>query len=207
MSIYGLILGIAIALGVSYFQKHNQVIPKKHITFFVLFLLIFSIFGARIYHVLDYWSFYSQNIGQILNTRGGGMAIYGGLIGGFIFIFIYSLKQKIKMISITEQITPILPLSQAIGRLGNFINNENPLWWPEAILNILLFFIIKSNQKKYSTTGIYLIGYGLIRLITELFRTDTWTIGGLKIALLISLLSIFIGKIILIQQQYNPTKF
>jgi phosphatidylglycerol:prolipoprotein diacylglycerol transferase len=203
MSLYGLILGIAIALGVSYFQKHNQVIPKKQLTFFVLFLLIFSIFGARIYHVLDYWSFYSQNIGQILNTRGGGMAIYGGLIGGFIFIFVYSLKQKIKMISITDQITPILPLSQAIGRLGNFINNENPLWWPEAILNILLFFIIKSNQKKYSPTGIYLIGYGLIRLITELFRTDTWTIGGLKIALLISLLSIFIGKIILLRQNIN----
>jgi phosphatidylglycerol:prolipoprotein diacylglycerol transferase len=128
------------------------------------------------------------------------MAIYGGLIGGFLFILFFSLRQKIKLLSITDQITPFLPLSQAIGRLGNFFNQENPLWWPEAILNILLFLIIKYTKKTYSPTAIYLIGYGLIRFATEILRTDTWTIGGLKIALLISVLSIFIGKIILIRQ-------
>ncbi len=200
MSIYGFILGISLVIGINYFSANNQVIPQKKLTAFLVFLVIFSLLGARIYHVLDYWSFYSQNPSQILNTRGGGMAIYGGLIGGFIFILLFSLHQKIRLLSITNQITPILPLSQAIGRLGNFFNKENPLWWPEAVLNILLFFIIKSTRKKYSPTGTYLIGYGLIRLSTEIFRTDTWEIGGIKIALLISVLSIFIGKIILLRQ-------
>jgi phosphatidylglycerol:prolipoprotein diacylglycerol transferase len=200
MSIYGFILGISLVIGINYFSAHNRVVPQKKLTAFLVFLLLFSLLSARIYHVLDYWSFYSQNPSQILNTRGGGLAIYGGLIGGFIFILLFSLHQKIKLLSITDQITPILPLSQAIGRLGNFFNQENPLWWPEAILNILLFFIIKSTQKKYSPTAIYLIGYGLIRLATEIFRTDTWEIAGLKIALLISILSILIGKIILDKQ-------
>lgn len=199
MSLYGLILGISIAIGINYFSAHNKAIPKKKLTGFLVFLILFSLLGARIYHVLDYWSFYSQNPSQILNTPAGGLAIYGGLMGGFLFIFFYSLGQKIKILSITDQITPILPLSQAIGRLGNFFNQENPLWWPEAILNLILFFTIKSTQNKYSPTGIYLIGYGLIRLSTEIFRTDTWEIGGLKIALLVSLLSILIGKIILIR--------
>jgi phosphatidylglycerol:prolipoprotein diacylglycerol transferase len=203
MSIYGLIIGISLVIGINYFSAHNQVIPQKKLTAFLIFLLLFSLLGARIYHVFDYWSFYSQNPSQILNTRGGGMAIYGGLIGGFIFVLFFSLRHKIKLLSITDQITPILPLSQAIGRLGNFFNKENPLWWPEAILNILLFITINSTQKKYSPTGIYLIGYGLIRLATEIFRTDTWEIGGIKIALLISVLSILIGKIILIRQRHK----
>lgn len=154
--------------------------------------------GARLYHVVDSWSYYSQHLSQIPATWNGGLGIYGAIIGASIFIFLFSKFSKIRFLSILDSITPILPLCQAIGRIGNFFNHEIPTWWIEASLNLILFFIIKSKVlKNYSSTGLYLIGYGLIRFFIEFLRTDTWQINGLKIAQLISIFFVIIGVIIL----------
>ena len=90
-----------------------------------------------------------------------------------------------------DSITPILPLCQSIGRFGNFVNHENPIWWPEAILDFLLFLIIFKFPK--NPTSKYLIGYGVIRFVTEFWRTDTWVINNLKIGQLISVVFIIAG--------------
>ena len=134
MSIYGLIIGICLAASAWYFSKHNQIIPKSKEDLFTIGTIISAIFGARAYHVIEQWTYYSQDPIQILNTRAGGLAIYGGLIGGLLFICFFSILNHVSCILILDLITPILPLAQATGRIGNFINHENPLWWPEAIV-------------------------------------------------------------------------
>lgn len=195
MSLYGLIVGIAIVIGLEYFQKQ---INKKY---FPYFLIIVSLLGARTYHVIEQWTYYSQNPTQILNTRAGGVSIIGAIIAGLLYTLIYSKFTHTSFLKIINSITPILPLCQATGRLGNFVNHENPIWWPEAILDVGLYFFIR-RYPKYPTAK-YLIGYGLIRLIIEFWRHDTWVSGSIRIGQLFSVLFIIIG---LFLYQNNYTK-
>ena len=194
MHLYGLIIGIAVVISLNYFEKNNQSIPKQKLNIFVFGLLISLLIGARAYHVIDTWSYYSQNIGQIINIPNGGLGIYGALIAGFLYVYIFSLCYQLSVLSLLDSITPILPLAQAIGRFGNYVNDEISIWWLESLLCFILFLIIRTKTLKlYSSTALYLIGYGIIRLITEYFRTDTWIISNFKIANLISFIFVLLG--------------
>ena len=201
MSIYGLIIGICFVIGLQYFQKHNQIISKKKENVFIIFTLIFGIIGARFYGVVAAWDYFSQNPIQILNLRGGGLGIYGGLITSLIFIFFYSKKNKISFLKITNLLVPIVPLCQSIGRWGNFFNHEiygvnnQPVWLYESILLFILFLIFK--KIKIHQTAIYLIYYGIIRFLLEFIRLDTIPIYYLSLAQFLSLLFILIGFIII----------
>jgi len=188
MSLYGLIIGIAIVIGLDYFQKHNS-----H-KYFPYFLILFSLIGARSYHVIEQWSYYSQNLSEIIATWHGGLSIIGAIVFGLIFIYLYSKFFKLEILKLLNSITPILPLCQAIGRLGNWINHENPVWWPEAILDLILFFLIKKFPS--NPTAKYLIGYGLIRFVTEFWRYDTWIYGSFKIGQIMAIIFIVIGNIL-----------
>ncbi len=204
MNLYGLILGIAITIGIEYFSHHNITIPKSQESKFLLIGIILSVIGARTYHVLDSWPYYSQNFLQIFNLRGGGLGIYGALIFGLIYIYSYSKILKINFLGILDTLAPIIPLCQSVGRLGNFVNHEIPYWWLESILNLLLFLYLHFFPKHSFTK--YLIGYGLIRFVFEFFRSDTWAIGHIKIAQIISIIFIAIGIYFLHAQTKTATK-
>ncbi|OGL53695.1 hypothetical protein A3K55_01500 [Candidatus Shapirobacteria bacterium RBG_13_44_7] len=195
MSLYGLIIGISIALGFEYFSRHNTTIPKSQLNRFLIFGVIFAVIGARLYHVFSYLPYYLQNPLQILNTRAGGLGIYGALISTLIYIYLYSKISKVNFLNILNTLAPIIPLCQALGRLGNFFNREIPLWWLEAAANLLLFLLLHLFPRH--SFAKYLIGYGFIRFIFEFFRSDTWTIGPIKIAQIISLVFIFTGLTLL----------
>jgi phosphatidylglycerol:prolipoprotein diacylglycerol transferase len=201
MHLYGLIIGIAIVIGIDYFTRHNHLIPKPKETFFILGLIVSAIIGARIYHVIDQWSFYSQNLWSIPQTWNGGLGIFGAIIGAILFITIFSKANKINIIKLIDIISPIMPLCQAVGRFGNFVNGENPIWWPEALLDLFLFLFIFKYPK--NPTAKYLIGYGLIRFITEFWRTDTWVVNSIKIGQIISIIFIALG-VTLINRQKLP---
>lgn len=194
MSLYGLIIGIAIVIGLEYFQKHQQLIPRRHLNLLSLTTIFFALVGARTYHVLSSWEYYSHHLSQIPATWNGGLGIFGGIIGGMVPIALYCFFYKINFLSLLNSITPILPFCQAVGRLGNFINQEIPSWWVEAILNLLLFFYIQVSPQ--NPTAKFFIGYGTIRLLTELLRTDTWIIEQLRITNIISLIFILLGFIL-----------
>lgn len=181
-------------IGIDYFSRQNHLFSKSKETFFVLGLIISALIGARIYHVIDQWSFYSQNLWLIPQTWRGGLGIFGGIIGAFIFTIIFCRLNKIYILHLIDLITPVLPLCQAIGRFGNFVNHENPVWWLEAILDLILYLFILRFPK--NPTAKYLTGYGLLRFFTEFWRTDTWTIDSVKIGQIISLLFIIIGVIL-----------
>ncbi|MDD2483135.1 MAG: prolipoprotein diacylglyceryl transferase [Candidatus Shapirobacteria bacterium] len=201
MSIYGLILGICFVIGITFFQKNNQVISKNKENLFLFLLLFSGLIGARLYSVINYWDYFLKNPLQILNLRGGGLGIIGALIFSLLFIFIFSKINKISFLKITNTIVPIIPLCQSLGRFGNFFNHEiyginnQPIWLYESILMFLLFFILKKT--KSHQTGIYLIYYGLIRFFLEFLRLDTIPIYFLSLGQILSLSFILIGFIII----------
>jgi len=203
MHLYGLIIGIAFIIGFNYFSKHQKNLSEKQLNIFFGGIILFSLIGARVYHVIDQWSYYSQHLLLIPATWNGGLGIFGGIFGALIFIFLFSRLIQVSSFSLLDSISPIMPLCQAIGRIGNFVNHEINFWWIEASLDLILFFIIKFFPNK--PTAKYLIGYGLIRFFFEFFRADTWVINQIKIGQIISVLFIILG-FVLICSNYNKTK-
>lgn len=92
-----------------------------------LYAFPLAIVGARLYYVIFEWDQYKDNLIQILNVRGGGLAIHGGLIGAVIGVLIYKFTKKKTtdyMLSLADAAAPGLILAQGVGRWGNFINRE-----------------------------------------------------------------------------------
>ncbi len=201
MSGYGLLIGISFAIGLSYFQKHNRLVPKSKENWFAIGIIISSVIGARLYHVFDYWEYYSQHPAQIINTPAGGLGIYGGIIAAILFICLFAKINRLSLLPLLDTLAPILPLGQSIGRFGNFLNHEVyspnglPVWLFESIGCLFLYFVIR--KAKTSPTALYLLGYGAVRFFLEFMRQDTWQIGNIKIAQLISLAFITLGLILL----------
>ena len=123
---YGLIIGIGVLMGVLmavHMAKKEKMDPDI-IWDFAIYAVIFSVIGARLYYVAFSWDEYKDNLLSILNTRKGGMAIYGGVIGAFITLFAYSKVKKLSPYQIGDCGVFGLVLGQIIGRWGNFFNRE-----------------------------------------------------------------------------------
>ena len=177
-----------------------------------------GIIGARLYYVIFNWSYYSQNPSQILNFRGGGMAIHGALIGGILAGFIYTKIKKINFFKMADIALIGMPLAQAIGRWGNYINGEahggptslpwgimvdgvkvHPTFLYESIWDFGIFILLWMFRKKKKYEGqvavYYITLYSLGRFFIEGLRTDSLMIGPLRMAQVISLVGV-IGGII-----------
>lgn len=122
---------VAALLSSRYAYKADQL--PDHIWNLLAVSLLFGIIGARLYHVISSpadglgWSYYRQNPGDIFNFWDGGfrgLGIYGGLVGGAFGILLYCRWQKLDVIQYLDFIAPNILLAQAIGRLGNYINQE-----------------------------------------------------------------------------------
>jgi phosphatidylglycerol:prolipoprotein diacylglycerol transferase len=83
-----------------------------------------AIIGARAYYVLMTLNVYKWTFGSIINIRDGGLAIYGGIIGAVLFAFIGSRIWKVKFVPLLDVAAPSFFIGQAIGRWGNFFNQE-----------------------------------------------------------------------------------
>ena len=88
------------------------------------YLIPIAIIGARLYYVAFNWSYYQNNLIEILEIWEGGLAIHGGLIAGLIFVMLYCYKHKISIERMIDILCVSLILGQAIGRWGNFFNQE-----------------------------------------------------------------------------------
>lgn len=123
---YGVIIGIGVLAGLLtavYNAKKSKQNPDIYWDF-AIYAIIFSVIGARIYYVAFEWDNYKDNLLSIFNTRGGGMAIYGAVIGAFITLFVYAKLKKTNALQMGDTAVPGLILGQAIGRWGNFVNRE-----------------------------------------------------------------------------------
>ena len=89
-----------------------------------IIMLIAGVVGARIFYVIFAWSHYKDNLLGIFNLRQGGLAIYGGILGAIVAVFIYDKIQKISFLRMLDCVVPGLLVGQIIGRWGNFFNRE-----------------------------------------------------------------------------------
>lgn len=123
---YGIFIGTGVLLGILLAMKEAKRTGQNPDTYldFTLYALIFSIIGARLYYVLFSWEYYSQDPMKIFALREGGLAIYGGVIGGVITALVYSKIKKLNFWQLADTAAPSLILGQMLGRWGNFFNRE-----------------------------------------------------------------------------------
>jgi phosphatidylglycerol---prolipoprotein diacylglyceryl transferase len=123
---YGLILLTAIisAIFLSIHLGRYLNIKKDNILDLAFYLIIFGIIGARIYDIFLELPYYIDNPLKIFALREGGLAIHGGIIAGFITLYFFAKKHNYSLLKISALIAPGLALGQAIGRWGNWFNQE-----------------------------------------------------------------------------------
>ena len=112
-------------------KKHGE--NPDHVWNLLAWCLILGIIGARLYHVFSTpkdgygWEYYRANPMEIINFWNGGfrgLGIYGGLVGGALAILIYGWWNKLSIARLLDYITPNVLIAQALGRMGNFVNQE-----------------------------------------------------------------------------------
>lgn len=126
IAFYGLIIGVGVLLGIfmaAYMAKRTGQDPDVYWDF-TIYAVIFSVVGARLYYVVFEWEHYKDDLLSILNTRNGGMAIYGAVIGAVLTLSVYCKVKKTNPLLMADTAAPGLILGQIIGRWGNFMNRE-----------------------------------------------------------------------------------
>lgn len=224
---YGLLIAIAVLIGTAIATKEAGRKGIKEETFidFLLFAVPAAIIFARLYYVIFSWDYYGANPGQIFNVRGGGLAIHGAVIGGALVAIIFAKMKKFEFWTLADVVAPSLILGQAIGRWGNFANQEahggptdlpwgimidgvkvHPTFLYESIWNLLVFLFLMWYKKKSKVKGeiflLYIILYSAARFFIEGLRTDSLMLGEMRVAQLISVLIIVAGGALL----YNRKK-
>ena len=137
---YGLLISISVVIGLFISKKlaKSRNINPQYISDILPSLIISSIIGARAYYVIFEWRQYSGNnfftsfnlfnnviqIPSFLAIWQGGIAIHGGLIGGFLCILYFCKSKNIHLKTFIDILIPSIILGQSIGRWGNFFNNE-----------------------------------------------------------------------------------
>jgi len=123
---YGVIISIALLIGIvlaAYRAKRDN-INTNLIYDFILIALPVAIICARIYYVIFEWKNYAENPAEIFAIWEGGLAIYGGVLGGLLTAILFCKYHHFPLLQFLDLVIPSLTLGQAIGRWGNFVNQE-----------------------------------------------------------------------------------
>lgn len=119
-----IVLAILVGCAVVYGEVKKQKINEDFFINLLFYGIIFGIIGARLYYVAFNFDYYSQYPLEILEVWNGGLAIHGGIIAGVLWIIYYTHKYKAKTMKTLDILAPGLLIGQAIGRWGNFFNQE-----------------------------------------------------------------------------------
>lgn len=219
-----IVASILLAFFLCYRKRGTFGISYDTILDLSLILIPVAFICARLYYVIFAWEQYT-NISQIFNIKDGGLAIYGGMIGGAITIYFFCKKRKIAVLDILDYLVPYLALGQCLGRWGNFINVEaygrvtnvpwkmgivtkdmveyvHPTFLYESIATLCIFFILSRLSKKRKFKGeityVYLILYSFVRFLIEGLRSDSLMFYQVRISQILSsiLFVIFCGILI-----------
>lgn len=212
---YGILIacGILMAILVSSKEARRLGYQEGQVTDICLFAIPLGIVGARLYYVVFNWSQYAGDLREIINIRGGGLAIHGGILAGILTVWVFTRIKKLEFFRTADILVLGLPMAQAIGRWGNFINGEahggptnlpwailvegqrvHPTFLYESVWDWMIFvyiFMIRKNKKYEGQLLVdYIFLYSLGRFFIEGLRTDSLMLGPIKMAQLISLVGI-----------------
>lgn len=213
---YAILIVSAMAIAVIWCKFHDgrYEIKFDQLLDLAVIMLPVAIICARLYYVIFSFDYYRNNLSEVFNIKNGGLAIYGGILGGLAVIAIYSKIKKIKIFDITDYIVPVVALCQSIGRWGNYINIEaygyetnfpirmeiiengvskyvHPAFLYESICTLIIFILLSILSKKRKFTGeityVYIILYSLARFVIEGVRTDSLMLFNFRISQILSL--------------------
>lgn len=187
---YGILIATGMILGIliSNYNCKWRDVDYDNLLNIVLLAIPIGIIGARLYYVVFEFDNYKNNIIDAFNIRNGGLAIHGGLIFAIITALIYTRRKKLSFIKFADVAAPSIILAQALGRWGNFFNQEahgdavsyefikhfpmfiqngmningiyyNPTFLYESVWNILIFIILMIMLRKSRTNGIVFFSY------------------------------------------------
>lgn len=220
---YGIFLALGFLLAYIYifFRAKDFKLDRGNLTDIIIVGTITGIICARIYYISFYpGDFYKINPYEIFNIREGGIAIYGGIIGGILGGGIAAKIKKVRILPVLDITSLGLLIGQAIGRWGNFFNQEafgsetdflwgmaseatknntvHPCFLYESLWCILGFVILhilsvnkRLNDGQYF--AFYLLWYGVGRIFIESLRTDSLMLMNWKVSELVSLILIFVA--------------
>ncbi|MBC3889106.1 prolipoprotein diacylglyceryl transferase [Acetobacterium paludosum] len=235
---YGILIASALLIGLLIAIKRapKYGIDPDTILDFFLFMTPAIVIGARLYYVVFNYAYYVDHPGEIIATWDGGLAIHGGIIAGVIVAIILCRVKKIRFMTFADAVIVGLPLGQAIGRWGNFFNQEaygtqtnlpwaitvndaalgmirvHPTFLYESIWDLLVFGCLFFYERKLKKADgellfVYLGLYSIGRFFIEGLRTDSLMFLGLRTAQLISLLLVIVAGIGLCYLRKNENRF
>ena len=205
---YGIIIALGFLLAVIYMMRRAPVfgLTQDDVLDEVLWAVPIGVICARLYYCIFYWELYADNPISILYIWEGGLAIYGGVIGGAITILVVSRVKKIKTGTMLDIAAMAVLIGQIFGRWGNFMNREahgavtdcffkmglldasgavtyyHPTFLYESVWNLVGFIALHFLTKKRRFDGqimlSYLAWYGLGRVWIEGLRTDSLYLFG-----------------------------
>ena len=204
VSIYGVLIALAVLCAVILCQHEGRRrgLPEDIGLDMALWAVPLGVVCARLYYVIFRWDYYAQNPVSILYFWQGGLAIYGGVIGGALGLYLLSRRRRISCLTLFDMAAPLVILGQAIGRWGNFMNREafggltdlpwrmrlwvssttyvdvHPTFLYESLWNViglLLLYFIVSRARRFDgeNTCFYFLWYGIGRFWIEGLRTDS----------------------------------
>jgi len=123
---YGVLImgGVILGLVLAGREAKRQSVSIAFIYDLFFYMLISAILGARLYYVIFSWDLYRNNLGEIAAFWHGGLAIHGAIIGGTVSALVYTHLKGFSFWQVADICAPSLILGQAIGRWGNFFNQE-----------------------------------------------------------------------------------
>ena len=231
---YGIIIVVGILIGFFLAKKDNGKYGLKwdDVLDFLMIALVVGFIFARIYYVLFKWEYYRDNLTEIYKIWNGGLAIYGGIIGALLTAYFYCKKKNISFLNLCDYCAPYLSLVQAIGRWGNFVNQEaygavtnsfmkmgifdvasgqyifvHPTFLYESIINFLVFVFLYLKRGKQNEKGElfywYMFLYGLGRAFVEGLRSDSLYLYSFRISQVLAVVFAGFFGIILLKQKYK----
>lgn len=215
---YGILIAAAMLIGSVYTIREGKKLgySEDHLLDLILVVLVSAIVGARLWYVAFNLSYYLSDPSEIINLRGGGLAIHGGVVFGIIAGYFVTRLRHLDFFKMADVIAPVLALGQAIGRWGNFANQEahggptdlpwgimidgvkvHPTFLYESLWNLALFAFLMTFKKRKPFDGalmfLYLIVYSVGRFWIEGLRTDSLMVGPFRTAQVTSLIMIAVG--------------
>ncbi|MDC0903161.1 prolipoprotein diacylglyceryl transferase [Pelagibacteraceae bacterium] len=216
------------------FYNSNFNFDIKEFDNLITYLIVAIILGGRIGYILFYnLGYYITNPFEIFKIWEGGMSFHGALIGIVVGTYFFSIKRNIKIFFLLDILACVSPVGIFFGRIANFINGEligktTDVYWSvifpnidnvarhpsqlyeaflEGILLLILMnlIIFKKNYKIGTCSFMFLIFYGLFRIISEFFREPDAQIGYLfnivSMGMFLSALMIATGIIIFLRKR------
>ena len=201
IALYGVIIGVGMFLSlclISYVAKKSG----QNSDFYwdmALVTVITGVIGARLYYVIFSWDSYKNDLLSIFNLRQGGLAIYGGIIGGLLAILAYSKIKRYRIPLALDTVVPGVILGQILGRWGNFFNREAFGDYSDGLLAMRLpvdavrYSEITSTMMEHMEEGV-----NYIQVHPTFLYESLWNIGILALMLLLWRKKHFDGEVTLL---------